>query len=1223
MNDFVSANGLTPTIALLCSDSVERAAAKNNLTFADLLAPFCTVQATVSDPLGQQSNTKLQLDIRDIRRNGHLLSLTVLPSVLQETVRLCTQSPQSDDAWTSGFKQFFHYWLEPAEHDFLASYICCVFVVSADDPDPVGELNRLTQQQNYQQHSPSDPGAVSSPAHCSIAKWFLPQILKYYLLVEDVSNQNEQKAAQSFAAISSAYGQQFCYHLKINSSADSNMPDPWSRFINLRHNGLESGLEVARRELLNANNSNSHSIASELSNLSITSVSTVSSEIQRTSGILKDLPSSIPHFSSNDHQTQPIAQNQIRRGVCLDATDRDRLRSFVENFVKNVLIPYVERQLVTQNEALVNRRGIGKSFTNMKKWLNVGSVTSTAPTSSSGVNYTPESAEMQTRRLADLAFIFGLYTYSNQLYQTLKKDFLNDQAWLHHAGALEMCALSSFLASTSAQLKNYPARYMDSAIDFYINTCGQLLLAVRCTLFSVEVLCHLEKYTDAANQILRLTSRLPDLYGGVFLEHAANLFAKSKWFRRRAFHLVLAGHRYERTGLSHLAFRCYGQALPELIDKKWVNAEDNVLCVVVRDPNLNAETRTNCNQQLIRPFCLNQSEEQQAAFARNYIQNMRPTDGPCLLPLVVGDIETFYGEQPSAYEAEDLNDEIDSTVFSSESGTFITQPTWIDLERSAFRALRGASASFHSIQTFGNNTTNNSRIPETPANERYVVRVRLVNPLKVPIRLHRLRLGFSEVMASAEPAFSFVSEINTVDLPGITVPVVAEHSTTNEQKTVAGKGEEVQVVLSVIPTSNCTSFKVSSLEFLITMDGLPDSYSGSILLATKGKRLFNKKEERLNKTYAVDNRLNLRVPSQLFPFVRFTINQEPNEESTLELQSNSLNLFCSQVYQLKITANNVGPCDVERLCVAYDHPSSIIFMNDTNSVVRMGNKNGHSRVAVTQLIGSEGLKSGEQKMFRLFIQAPTQATDNMVVNLLFYYISADKILRPYRYRLSITCIDLVQSNIRVLDSTDGLCALTVRNAVASKDTFAQIECTQLNGYLTSSANPMGVQLRPLSKRNVAVDMEQTDTYCFNVNFLPNGQNEGINMSDKTTERIPLPDVSIDELADKSHLQFELLWRARITNQIGKISTIFGRSLISNPFIEHPSADPLVKQCAESANPIPLLQEIVPKSSDLTSIDHNNIHFLLTFDELYARCLEFVKHNVVEDAQIPWKPILTE
>ena len=88
------------------------------------------------------------------------------------------------------------------------------------------------------------------------------------------------------------------------------------------------------------------------------------------------------------------------------------------------------------------------------------------------LRYTNESAEMQTRRLADLAFIFGLYTFANSLYQTLKKDFLNDQAWLYHAGALEFAAFSSALSLPAIQYKNYPARYMENAIDYYANTCG-------------------------------------------------------------------------------------------------------------------------------------------------------------------------------------------------------------------------------------------------------------------------------------------------------------------------------------------------------------------------------------------------------------------------------------------------------------------------------------------------------------------------------------------------------------------------------------------------------------------------------------------------------------------------------------------------------------------------------------------------------------------------------
>lgn len=52
------------------------------------------------------------------------------------------------------------------------------------------------------------------------------------------------------------------------------------------------------------------------------------------------------------------------------------------------------------------------------------------------VSYTAEAPEMQMRRLADLAFMFHLYEMAYQIYHAVKKDFNNDSAWLHYAGAM-------------------------------------------------------------------------------------------------------------------------------------------------------------------------------------------------------------------------------------------------------------------------------------------------------------------------------------------------------------------------------------------------------------------------------------------------------------------------------------------------------------------------------------------------------------------------------------------------------------------------------------------------------------------------------------------------------------------------------------------------------------------------------------------------------------------
>jgi hypothetical protein len=251
----------------------------------------------------------------------------------------------------------------------------------------------------------------------------------------------------------------------------------------------------------------------------------------------------------------------------------------------------------------------------------------------------------------------------------------------------------------------------------------------------------LEKESDAANQIIRITSGLSDVFGGVFLERAATLFGQSKMFRRQAFHSVLAGHRYERTDLMKLAFQCYSKALPHYMDRGWTNAEDNVLCVVSRDPNLQIEDRIECAQRLVRGDCISQSEEQQLVFLRNYLRQIKEL--PFVLPIVSREVDTFYGYYPAALSAEDLNKKEFSPI--PDCSDFVADPTWPDIERASFHLLAGLSASFHPNSTFANGSTNNSTIRSISANERFTVRLRLTNPLKILLKLRRLRLGFDEV----------------------------------------------------------------------------------------------------------------------------------------------------------------------------------------------------------------------------------------------------------------------------------------------------------------------------------------------------------------------------------------------------------------------------------------------------------------------------------------------
>lgn len=83
-------------------------------------------------------------------------------------------------------------------------------------------------------------------------------------------------------------------------------------------------------------------------------------------------------------------------------------------------------------------------------------------------SYSPDSAELQIRRLADLYFMFAHYELAFECYVMAKKDFITDQAWLYYAGILEMAALSSFMANEGSR-KVYD--YMEESIITYLGTC--------------------------------------------------------------------------------------------------------------------------------------------------------------------------------------------------------------------------------------------------------------------------------------------------------------------------------------------------------------------------------------------------------------------------------------------------------------------------------------------------------------------------------------------------------------------------------------------------------------------------------------------------------------------------------------------------------------------------------------------------------------------------------
>lgn len=73
--------------------------------------------------------------------------------------------------------------LWPSDHEFLKYNLACVFVVSSSHADPMDQFQKLTQQQSCQQHQQPN----------KLPRWFCPNIIRYYLLLHDVSDGDQSK----------------------------------------------------------------------------------------------------------------------------------------------------------------------------------------------------------------------------------------------------------------------------------------------------------------------------------------------------------------------------------------------------------------------------------------------------------------------------------------------------------------------------------------------------------------------------------------------------------------------------------------------------------------------------------------------------------------------------------------------------------------------------------------------------------------------------------------------------------------------------------------------------------------------------------------------------------------------------------------------------------------------------------------------------------------------
>uniref|UniRef100_A0A336LLK1 CSON010132 protein n=1 Tax=Culicoides sonorensis TaxID=179676 RepID=A0A336LLK1_CULSO len=527
--------------------------------------------------------------------------------------------------WFDQWREIFFSVQFPADHEFTRHYLSCLIVVSSSDPNPLESANQLTQKVQMMQNTVPP----------RLPKWFSSDVLNCYVMLHDGRSCDLSRTQQGFEAIKSVYGENRCFLLQINSNEhpQPDIVDVWAKFIRRHHRGMDMTGNVSSSDYQGL-------VERSIADVQVTVIPPdtlnvepgppemiVAHPLSPVTETGQDLLQNPAMTDSADSLTQTYQSKDAKfmaeviegnHGQYLSSTDLDNLRHFVQDFTVRALVPFVEKLVGTLNESIANKKGVSRSLLSAtKRWF----VTNKPAigTGQNAVAYTQDSTELQTRKLGDLYFMLGNYALAFQSYHQAKRDFNADSAWQYYAGALEMAALSAFMQGQSNR-KTYD--YMEEAIVTYMNYCKMPQFATRATLLSLECLKAGKMYNEACRQLTRMTSEDSDLRSAILLEQAAFCYISgpTPYFRKYAFHMVLAAHRYQRAGQRKHSYRAHKMAYEVYRGKCWNLAVDHVLHTVGKQAMTlkKLDEASTLFAHLLRPSAWKDAEKQ-TLFFNDYI----------------------------------------------------------------------------------------------------------------------------------------------------------------------------------------------------------------------------------------------------------------------------------------------------------------------------------------------------------------------------------------------------------------------------------------------------------------------------------------------------------------------------------------------------------------------------------------------------------------------------
>ncbi|KPJ16736.1 hypothetical protein RR48_10335 [Papilio machaon] len=922
-------SSFSPIVAVLCSSKVNNLVSKNNLTFSELLQPFASMEweGQFREPGGSICTVKnWKLIIRDVNwkplqptEARRQLNNAVLHNFDDKTSTFEFDGRKFDvpklTPWFDAWRETYLEVQFPSDHEFTKHFLSCIIVATTLDDNIVDTYNQLNQQYAQLQN-------VAPP---KLPKWFNNGVLKTYLLLHDVSTVSKEKADATFETVKQAFGASNCFMLTINSKSLSDpklLTDYWAQYITRStesYSEMSSPMNVTTFEPQAALPQTTIVTPEDKPNIMITSTQEGVHPLTATENDVYDNANSLQTYSfSGSSESVNVAgkgvdySNEVH-GAALNTNDIEAIKKFLHEYASKALLPYLEKQISHLSEVVANRKGVSRSLLSAtKRWFATGKPGNT--TGNNTVIYSSDCPELQLRRLGDLWFLCGQWQRAFDAYHTAKREFYADSAWLCYAGALEMAAISAFMAG-EANRKTHS--YMEESIVTYLNTCRMVQYAVRATLLSALCLINSGLHGEAAKQLIRMTSEDSDLRSAMLLEQASLCFLSGPgtkaMCRKYAFHMVLAGHRFSKAGQKKHAYRCYHQAYQVYTGSGWRLATDHVQFALGRLAG--ALKQAVAPRWLAAPLApaSPQPPPQQAAFLREYmlahqqwIESSEEFGGklPVVpVPLVVRGETRVSCAGPAPLAA------AGRVAAAAPPATPHAARVWHRLEEMLIHAAQGAPPMIFkpTVDLYTEDTDAN---PIVPQGEPIQVTITLTNPLKIPLLLKDLEL-----------LWQFIPNAENTNVPKDILdnePFVASGRTLDSN--VISR-QKIQVSLLEGECNKRLTFSLTPLQvgrlhikglaYKLTNTGEDGKENNNSIVITGKLELSSAGND-------ADKRLQIIVIPQA-PCLQMTFSEISPDVISGELRT------------IDVEFRNVGPVEMKNLYVAVSHPDCLSLVTEEPS----------------------------------------------------------------------------------------------------------------------------------------------------------------------------------------------------------------------------------------------------------------------------------------------------